>query len=170
MRNYFTRLYEKLFVANTRHKQAGSEKSSCLAHFSIRLHCRPELGRMTLMDKTVKTRAFPAAEKTAAPQSNLSQAQERALEFAKVNAQLEEAQKKSFEYLKTIAQLQEGIKQEKAKTAEMAEKAVMLDAKLKGLADLESKAKKVADLEAKVKELTEVLGKISGIAATGKAG
>lgn len=136
----------------------------------LQLRCRPELGRMTLMDKTVKTRAFPDGAKSAAPQSNLTEVQERVLEIAKVNAQLEEVQKKSFEHLKTIALLQENLKQEKARTAEMAEKAVMLETKLKDLAELEAKAKKVAELEAKVKELSEVLGKISGIAATGKAG
>jgi hypothetical protein len=125
---------------------------------------------MTIMDKTVKTRAFAGDIKSAVPQSNLSEAQEKSLELARKNAQLEEAQKKSFEYLKTIAQLQESLKQEKAKSAEMAEKAVMLEARLKGSVDLEAKAKKVVELEARVKELSEVLGKISGIAASGKAG
>jgi hypothetical protein len=125
---------------------------------------------MTIMDKTVKTRAFSADIKSAAPISNLTGVQEKALEIAKISAQLEEAQKKAFEYLKTIAQLQDSLKQEKAKSAEMAEKAVMLESRLKGSVDLEAKAKKVIELEARVKELSEVLGKISGIAATGKAG
>jgi hypothetical protein len=124
---------------------------------------------MTFMDKTVKTRAFSGVVKSAVPQSNLTEAQEKTLELAKVNAQLEEAQKKSFEYLKTIALLQESLKQEKAKTVEMTEKTVMLDTKLKGLAELEAKAKRVVELENRVKELSEVLGKISVIAASVKA-
>lgn len=122
------------------------------------------------MDKTVKTRAFSGDAKSAATQSNLTEAQEKSLELANKNAQLEEVKSKLLEHLKTIEQLRESLKQEQAKTAEMAKKTAMLEAKLKELAELENKVKKVAELEAKVKELSEVLGKISGIAATGKAG
>lgn len=125
---------------------------------------------MNIMDKTVKTHTFPDGAKSAAPQNNLTEAQEKALELAKKNAQLEEAKSKSLEHIKAIEQLRESLKQEQAKTVEMANMAVGLEDKLKGLAELETKVKKVAELEAKVKELTEALGKISAIAAAGKAG
>ena len=125
---------------------------------------------MSDADKTtIKVRAYPdKAGKVA--QSNLTEEQNNALELVKKTALLEEEKKISLEHLKTIEQLQESLKQEKAKTVEMAEKAVMLEAKLKELAGMEVRAKKVVELEAKVKELTEVLGKISGIASTGKTG
>jgi len=91
-------------------------------------------------------------------------------EFARKNAQIEEEKKKSLEHLKTIEQLKESLKQEQAKTAEMAKKMAALEAKIKELSGLEAKVKEVAELDAKVKELTDMLGKISGIAAAGKAG
>lgn len=122
------------------------------------------------MEKTVKTCAFPGNAKSAASQSNLTEAQEKSLELAKKNAQLEEVKGKLLEHLKTIEQLRESLKQEQAKTAEMANMAVGLEAKVKELSEQETKVKKVTELEAKVKELTEALGKISGIAAAGKAG
>jgi DNA repair exonuclease SbcCD ATPase subunit len=121
---------------------------------------------MSNADKTtIKVRSYPD---NAVPQSNLTEEQNNALELVKKTAQLEEEKKKSLEHLKTIEQLQENLKQEKAKSAEMAEKAVMLEAKVKELAALEAKVNKMAEMEAKVKELSEVLGKISGIAASGK--
>lgn len=134
------------------------------------------------MDKTVKTSAFSGNAQGAAPQSNLTQAQETSLELAKKNAQLEEEKKKSLEHLKTIEQLRHSLKQEQAKTAEMAMKTAGLEAKIKELTELEAKAKNAgeleaiakvkesAELEAKVKELSAALGKISSIAAAGKAG
>jgi chromosome segregation ATPase len=122
------------------------------------------------MDKTVKIRAYSGNAKSAASKGNLTEDQEKSLELAKKNAQLEEAKNKLLEHVKTIEQLRESLKQEQAKSAEMANMAVGLEAKLKALPELESKVKIVAELEAKVKELSEVLGKISGIAATGKAG
>jgi methyl-accepting chemotaxis protein len=146
---------------------------------------------MSNADKTtIKIRAHPDNAKGVVAQSNLTAEQEKALELAKRNALLEEENKKSREYVETIEQLRESLKQEQARTAEMAEKAVALEskikdiveleakvkkvaeleAKVKNVAELEAKVKKVAELEAKVKELSEVLGKISGIAATGKSG
>jgi DNA repair exonuclease SbcCD ATPase subunit len=122
------------------------------------------------MEKTVKTRAFPGNAKSAASQSNLTEVQEKSLELVKKNAQLEEVKSKLLEHLKTIEQLRESLTQEQAKTAEMANMAVGLEDKLKDMAELETKVKKVDELEAKVKELTEALGKISVIAAAGKAG
>lgn len=118
---------------------------------------------------TIKLRAYPDKAAGDVAQSNLSEDQNNALEQLKKSAQLEEEKKKSLEYLKTIEQLRESLRQEQDKTAEMANMALGLEGKLKGLAELEAKAKKVAELEAKVKELTEVLGRISGIAAAGKA-
>lgn len=122
------------------------------------------------MEKTVKTRSFSDKAKSAASPSNLTEAQEKALELAKKNAQLEEAKNKLLDHVKTIEQLREDIKQEQAKTTEMATMALGLEAKVKELSGQEDKVKKVVELEIKVKELTEMLGKISGIAAAGKAG
>ena len=76
------------------------------------------------------------------------------------NAQIEEEKSRPHEYLKTIVQLRESLKQEQAKTAEMADKT----------AEQEAKAKASAVLEAKVKELTAALSKIAAIAAAGKVG
>ena len=118
-------------------------------------------------DTTVKISAY-SGKADIAPQNNLTEAQNNALELVKKTAQLEEEKKKSLEYLKTIEQLRECLKQEQAKTAEMSEKIAGLEAKVKESVGLEAKAKEFAELEAKVKELTEVLGKISGIAAAGK--
>ena len=122
------------------------------------------------MEKTVKTRAFPGNAKSAASQGNLTEAQEKTLELAKKNAQLEEVKGKLLEHLKIIEQLRESLKQEQAKTVEMEKMTAGLEAKVKELAELEAKVQNSAELEAKVKELTEALGKISGIAAAGKAG
>jgi hypothetical protein len=126
---------------------------------------------MSNKDKTtIKVRAYPNKAESNAPQSNLTKEQSNALELANKNSQLEEVKGKLLEQMKINDQLRESLKQEQAKTAEMANMALGLEGKLKGLAELESKAKKVSDLEAKVKDLSELLGKISGIAATGKAG
>lgn len=122
------------------------------------------------MEKTVKTHAFPDGAKSVVPQNNLTEAQEKALELAKKNALMAEEKSKLLEHLKTIEQMRESLKQEQARTAEMAKKAAGLEAKVKELSEQETQEKKVAELEAKVKELTEALGKISGIAAAGKAG
>lgn len=121
-------------------------------------------------ETTIKIRAYSDKEERRAPQNNLTEAQNNALELVKKTAQLEEEKKKSLGYLKTIEQLQGSLKQEQAKTAEMAREIAELQAKIRELAGLETKANEVAELEAKVKELSEVLGKISGIAAAGKAG
>lgn len=112
------------------------------------------------MDKTVKIRPFPGDTENNAPQSNLTEDQDKSLELVKKNAQLEEEKKKSLEQLKIIEQLRESLKQEQAKTAEM----------VKMMTEQEARTKASAVLEAKVKELTEALGKIAAIAAAGKAG
>ena len=122
------------------------------------------------MEKTVKTRSFSDKAKSAATPSNLTEAQEKALEFAKKNAQLEEAKTKLLEQVKTIEQLREDIKQEQAKTTEMATMALGLESKVKELSGQEDKVKKVVELETRVKELTEALDRISDIATAGKAG
>lgn len=101
-----------------------------------------------MSDKTVKTEAFSGQ---IAP-SNLSEAQEKALDLIKRGVQLEEVKGVVQEHLQTIEQLRQSLKQEKEKVAELEVK----------------DAARVA-LEAKVKELTEALSKISGIAAAGKA-
>lgn len=122
------------------------------------------------MDKTVKTHAYPEDARGAAAPSNLTEVQEKTFELAKTNAQLQEEKSRSQELQKTIDQLRASLAQEQAKSAEMANMAMGLEARLKELSGQGANAKKVAELEAKVQELTEVLGKISGIAAAGKAG
>ena len=131
---------------------------------------KPEITTIAIMEKTVKTRSYSDKAKGTASPSNLTEAQEKALELAKKNAQLEEAKNKLLEHVKTIEQLREDIKQEQAKTAEMATMALGLEAKVKELSAQEVKVKKVVELETRVKELTDALDKISGIAAAGKAG
>jgi hypothetical protein len=121
------------------------------------------------MDKTVKIREYSGDVKSAASRGNLTADQEKSLELVKKNARLEEENKKLLEHVKTIEQLRDSLKQEQAKTVEMANMAVGLEDKLKELDGLEAKIKKVAELEAKVKELTETLNKISNIAAAGQA-
>lgn len=125
---------------------------------------------MDIMERTVKTRAFSGDANSAAVQSNLTEAQEQALEFAKKNAQLQEEKNKSHDLEQTIEQLRASLRREQEKTAEMANMAMGLEAKLKELAEHGTSVKKVAELEARVKELTEALVRISGIAAAGKAG
>jgi len=126
---------------------------------------------MSKPDKTtIKIRAYTNKAEGDDVQNNLSEEQNNALELLKKTAQLQEEKNKSLEHLKTIDHLQESLKQEQARTAEMVKIAFELEAQLKELAVQETNVKKVAELEAKVKELTEALGKISGIAAVGKAG
>ena len=79
-------------------------------------------------------------------------------QLARKNAQLEDEKNKSLELMKIVEQLRESIKQDQARTAEMANKS----------AELEAKTKAVTELEAKVKDLSAVLSKISSIAAAGK--
>lgn len=119
---------------------------------------------------TIKVRAYSDKAKGEVAQSNLTEDQNNALELVKKAAQLQEEKNKVLELQKTIEQLQECLKQEQEKTAEMANMAVGLEAKVKELSKQGTSVKKLAELEAKVKELTDALGKISGIAASGKAG
>lgn len=119
-------------------------------------------------EKTVKIRAYLSSEDSRVPQSNLTEAQDNALELVKKKAQLEEEKKKSLECEKTIEDLQESLRQERAKTSEMAGKLAVLEAKVRALAVLEAKAKELVVLDAKVKELNDLLGKLSGIASNGK--
>lgn len=126
---------------------------------------------MSEADKTtIRVRAFPDSTKSTAPQSNLTEAQNNALELVNKNALLEQERNKSIELLKTIEQLRESLKQEQTKTAEMARKSAAWETKANELAELEARGNKVTELEAKVKELTELLGKISSFAASGKPG
>ncbi|MDD5300474.1 MAG: hypothetical protein PHD65_08270 [Gallionella sp.] len=133
----------------------------------------------SLKQEQVKTAEMAA--KTAKLEAKVNDlAALEANDLAMKNAQIEEEKKKSLEHLKTIEQLRESLKQEQAKTAEMVKKTAGLEAKInelsgledkvKAVAELEAKVKELPALEAKVKELTDILGKISGIAATGKAG
>jgi len=117
---------------------------------------------------TIKIRAYDGKAAGDA-QSNLSEEQNNALELVKKTAQLQEEKNRSLGHLKAIELLQESLRQEQARSAEMARVNAALEAQLKELAGQENNDKKVAGLEAKIKELTEVLGRISGIAAAGKA-
>ena len=134
------------------------------------LRCKPGFTRMDIMERTVKTRSFSDDANSAAAHSNLTEAQEQALEFAKKNARLQEEMNRSLELHKTIEQLRASLRQEQERSAAMANTAAGLEARLKELAEQGTSEKKVAELEARVKELTEALVKISGIAAAGKAG
>lgn len=126
---------------------------------------------MSKLDQTtIKIRAYVNKAEGDDVQSNLSEEQNNALELLKKTAQLQEEKNKSLEHLKAIDLLQESLRQEQARAAEMARVNAALGAQLKELAAQETNVKKVAELEVKIKELTEALGKISGIAAAGKAG
>lgn len=111
------------------------------------------------MEKTVKIRAYPDDAKSNASQGNLADDQNRSLELAMKNAQLEEEKSRSHEHLKTIVQLRESLKQEQAKTAEMARKTAEQDAKVKDLAGLEANelARKNAQREEEKKRLLDLM-------------
>jgi len=126
---------------------------------------------MAKPDKTtIKIRAYGGKAAGDDAQNNLSEEQNNALELVKKTAQLQEEKNRSLEHLKAIELLQESLRQEQARTAEMAKMVAGLEAQLKELAAQETNVKKVAELEARIKELTGALGKISGIASAGKAG
>jgi len=119
---------------------------------------------------TIKVRAYSKNAEGDVAQNNLTEDQNNALELVKRTAQLQEEKNKSLELQKTIEHLRESLKQEQEKTAEMANMAVGLEAKVKELSRQPTNVNKVAELETRVKELSDALGKISGIASTGKAG
>ena len=125
---------------------------------------------MSNADKTTIKLPVPPGKAVGEAQNNLTEDQDNALELVKRTAQLKEEKNRALELQKTIEQLRESIKLEQARADEIAEKAIKLETKVKELSEQGANVKKVAELEAKVKELTEALGKISGIAATGKAG
>jgi len=119
------------------------------------------------LDKTtIKVRAYPDNGKKMAPQSNLTEDQDNALELVKKNAQLDEAKRKSLELERTVEELRTNLAKEQARSADLSKKLGALEAEQKAS---QISPVKVAELEAKVKELSEVLGKISGIAASGKS-
>ena len=121
---------------------------------------------MSNEDKTtIKVRAYPDDGNRIAPRSNLTEDQDNALELVKKTAQYEDAKKKQQEQERTIEQLRDNLAKEQAKSAELATKLRSLETEHKSV---QGSSAKVAGLEAKVKELTEVLGKISGIASSGK--
>jgi hypothetical protein len=120
------------------------------------------------MDKTVKTRAYTNGASDAASSSNLSEAQEAALELVKKTALLEEAKIKSLEYLNTIEHLQESLRLEQARSADLVKKISGMESRIKELSEQGGDLGRVVELETRVKELTDLLGRISGIAATGR--
>lgn len=91
-------------------------------------------------------------------------------DLAKKNTLLEEEKRKSLEHIKMIEQLRESLKQERAKAAEMEKKASALESKTQELPALEAEVKDLQVWQAKAIELSDALGKISSIAAMGKAG
>lgn len=100
------------------------------------------------MEKTVKLRAY--SEDVKNPTAPEKPVDEKSLDLAMKDAQIEEERSRSLEHLKTIVQLRESLKQEQAKTAEIARKAAELEAKVKGSTEQEANelAKKTAQLEA----------------------
>jgi predicted RNase H-like nuclease (RuvC/YqgF family) len=125
---------------------------------------------MSNADKTTIKLPVPPGKVVGEAQNNLTEDQDNALELVKRTAQLKEEKNKSLELQMVIDQLRESLKEEQAKTSEMAEKAIVLETKVKELSEQGANGKKVVELEAKVMELTEVLRKISGIASAGKPG
>jgi chromosome segregation ATPase len=133
--------------------QIEEEKSRSLEHLKTIVQLRENL-------KLEQAKTVEMAKKAAGLELRVNEsASQEANELAKKNAQLEEEKSKSQEQLRMIVQLRESLKQEQAKTAELADK----------VSGLEANAKATSALEAKVKELTDVLGKIVSIAAAGKA-
>ena len=123
---------------------------------------------MTKPDQTtIKMRAYSG--KTAGGESDLSEEQDNALELVKRTAQLQEEKNRSLEHQNTIARLQECLNQEQARTAELEKLLAALEARLEEFAKRDN-ASKFAEMEAKVSALTDALGRISEIAAAGKAG
>jgi len=121
---------------------------------------------MSNEDKTtIKVRAYPDDGKRAAPKSNLTEEQDNALELIKKTAQHEDAKKKLQVQERTIEQLRDSLAKELAKSSELAKKLSKLEIEHKLMQDSSAK---VTELETKVKELSEMLGKISGIASSGK--
>ena len=100
-----------------------------------------------MMDKTVKIRPYSGDAKSDAPQSNLTEDQDKSLELAKKNALLEEEKKKSLEQLKIIEQLRESLKQEQAKMAEMVKTAAGPDANELAVKDAQLEEEKSRSLE-----------------------
>jgi hypothetical protein len=137
----------KLLEAAKKDAQLAEEKSRSLEHLKtieqLRESLRQEQARTAGMEARIKD--------LTASESN---------ELAGKNAQLKEEKAKSLEYMKIVEQLRESLKQEQARTADMAARTASQEAKLKEL----------AALEAKVKEMTDALGRISGIAAASRAG
>lgn len=133
--------------------QLEEEKSRTLENLKTIVQLRESLKQeqAKLAEMAKKTVELEAKVK----ESSLS----GATELVKKNTQLEEEKKNSLEQAKIIEQLRESLKQEQAKAAEM----------IKKTAELESKIKELPALESKVKELTEAFGKITAIAAMGRA-
>lgn len=136
-----------------RDAQLEEEKSRSLEHLRTIVQLRESLKQEQFKtgEMAIKMSVLEAKVKDAATLE--------ANALAKNNAELGAEKSKSSESLKTIEQLKESLKQEQAKTAEMAAKAT----------EMAGKIKESAALEAKVTELTETLGKISNIAAMMKA-
>lgn len=111
------------------------------------------------MDKTVKIRAYSDDAKSDTPRGNLTEDQNITLELAKKNFRLEEELKSSREHLTTIEQLRESLKQEQAKSAEMAKKSAELEAKIREFSALDANelAKKNTQLEEEKRKSLEHL-------------
>ena len=109
------------------------------------------------MEKTVKLRAYPDDAKK--PSAAINPADEKSLELAMKDAQIEEERSRSLEHLKTIVQLRESLKQEQARTAEIARKAAELEARVKGSTEQDANdlAKKTAQLEEEKKRTVEYM-------------
>lgn len=111
------------------------------------------------MDKTVKLRAYSEPSKSGVPEGDIKEDKNKSLDLAAKEAQLAEEKSKSLENLKTIVQLREYLKQEQAKTAELARKTAELEAKVnESSASVANElAKKSAQLEEEKKRSLEQL-------------
>jgi len=92
------------------------------------LQFKPEMTRMTTMDRTLKLRAFNDAAKNDASKGSRAAVIDKSQELAKKDALLEEERNKSHDLLKTIVQLRESLKLEQVKSAELQTKVNKLDA------------------------------------------
>lgn len=96
------------------------------------------------MDKTVKIRAFPDDAKNVTASAAFSEDQNKALDLARKNVLLEE---KTLDQFRIIEQLRESLKQEQAKTAELSQKTVSLDANELAVKEAQLEEEKSRSLE-----------------------
>lgn len=90
------------------------------------------------MDKTVKIRAFGGEGGTGEAARSEPAEDKHKIDLAMKDAQIEEERSRALEHLKTIVQLRESMKQEQAKSAELAKRVEDLEVKIRAIANLEA--------------------------------